>query len=37
LGKLRVVKSKAEQKVMRTAATISGRAHAKVNSFNISW
>jgi len=37
LGKLRAIKSKAEQKVMRGAATISGRAHAKVNSFDIYW
>jgi len=37
LGKLRAIKSKAEQKVMHGAATISGRAHAKVNSFNIYW
>jgi len=36
LGMLRVVKSKAEQKMMHAAATISGRAHAKVNCFNIS-
>jgi len=37
LGKLRAIKSKAEQKVMHGAATISGRAHAKVNSFDIYW
>jgi intermediate cleaving peptidase 55 len=37
LGKLRAIKSKAEQKAMHGAATISGRAHAKVNSFNIYW
>lgn len=30
LGKLRAIKSKAEQQVMRAAADISGRAHAKV-------
>jgi len=33
LGMLRVVKSKAEQKVMLAAATISGRAHAKSMRF----
>jgi intermediate cleaving peptidase 55 len=37
LGKLRAIKSKAEQKVMHGAATISGWAHAKVNTFNIYW
>lgn len=30
LGKLRSIKSKAEQRVMKAAADISGRAHAKV-------
>jgi len=30
IGKLRSIKSKAEQQVMRQAADISGRAHAKV-------
>ena len=36
LASLRAVKSAAEQKVMHAAATISGRAHAKVRSaFNV--
>ncbi|KAF4615968.1 hypothetical protein D9613_011493 [Agrocybe pediades] len=33
MGKLRSIKSKAEQRVMRQAADISGRAHAKVMRF----
>lgn len=33
LGKLRSIKSEAEQKIMRQAADISGRAHAKVSKF----
>ncbi|KJA21690.1 hypothetical protein HYPSUDRAFT_41827 [Hypholoma sublateritium FD-334 SS-4] len=33
LGKLRAIKSKAEQQVMRAAADISGRAHAKTMRF----
>ncbi|EPQ59723.1 hypothetical protein GLOTRDRAFT_34532 [Gloeophyllum trabeum ATCC 11539] len=33
VGRLRAVKSKAEQKVMRAAADISGRAHAKTMRF----
>ncbi|KAF5322673.1 hypothetical protein D9619_001139 [Psilocybe cf. subviscida] len=33
VGKLRAVKSKAEQRVMRQAADISGRAHAKTMRF----
>lgn len=35
VAKLRVIKSKAEQRVMRSAADISGRAHAKVH--NVCW
>jgi intermediate cleaving peptidase 55 len=33
VAKLRAVKSEAEQRVMRAAADISGRAHAKVRSY----
>ena len=35
VGKLRVVKSEAEQRIMGQAAQISGRAHAKVSSRQI--
>lgn len=37
LGKLRSIKSEAEQKIMRQAADISGRAHAKVRELGDLW
>lgn len=37
VARLRAIKSEAEQEVMRAAADISGRSHAKVSRYVTSW